>query len=407
MNNSNTITVHIHRLLPLLIIGIFPIYGFNILHLTKEVYQANCSISGATLYNYYNIKCPIKDFKLELIMESSNQISLICFNINYTKFQNILPKLTIGVRKIVEIKNCPLPENKSISTILQQLGLLDVKSLIFKNNKLDTTLYKIHLSELLDLTNLTLKLHRTTTIPYDVFGDISLKSLKSLELYSNISTLPYGIISNLEHIEVLSLQGNLHSLTNDLLDFRTQLVELNLSNNKLKNLTKEFFKYTVNLQVLNLQNNLIDLLDKHNFAYLPNLRQLDLSGNKFSELPEGLLRNNRKLEKFILSHNEVALKNLPTNFLADLPDLSEIILQCGLETVQRNLFENSNNIKILEMSGNKFKELPEELFNTHINIQHLKLDNNDLHELPQNIFQNTTHLKVLTVSHNKLTRFSR
>lgn len=403
---STTFNIYI-SLLFTAFITICPIDGVNILQLTKEVYQSNCSISGNTLLNYYLIKCPASNVKLDIILEPNNRTTLTCFNITNRKFQQILPNITIGLRKIVEITNCPLPENKSISIILQNLGLIDVKSLIFNNNKWNQNLSKTHLSNLWGLRNLTLKLDSITILPYDLFKDLSLKSLNLLELHSNVKTLPTGIITNLEHLEVLILQGNLHSLSNDLLDYQIQLLELNLSNNKLKNLTKEFFKNLTNLQVLHLQNNLVDILDNETFIYLPNLRQLDLSGNKFSQLPQGLLTNNKKLKIFTLSHNRLELKFIPTNLLADLPDLSEITLECGLDVVPRNLFKNSINIKYLQMSNNKFRELPVDLFGTLRNLEILNLSYNDLEKLPGNIFQNTTNLKELRVSHNKLRKFSR
>lgn len=329
-------------------------------------------------------------------------------DLEYSKFQQILPNLTIGASAVVEIIDCPLPESKPISTIMQQLGILSFENLIFKNKyELGENLTKQHFSNLTTLRNLTLVLNSVTTIPHDLFNDLSLKSLESLDFYSNASELPYNLLMYLPNVDFIALGRNLHSLPYDIFRHQSNLIELTLSDNKLTNLPKDLFGFSSTLKSLNLENNLIEVLAPDVFATLTSLLRLNLSGNKFVTLPQGLLENNKKLTGFTLSHNQVPLKIMPSNLLADLPHLYEVFLECGLEQLPANIFHNSKNIILLTMSGNKFTELPKELFKNQRHMKYLNISNNQLQHLPESLLQNSTDLEIFDVSYNNLTNFKR
>ncbi|XP_037811189.1 protein toll-like [Lucilia sericata] len=192
----------------------------------------------------------------------------------------------------------------------------------------------------------------------------------------------------------------------DIFRHQTKLIELSLRNNKLTNLTENLFYYSSTLKSLDLENNLIEVLQPDIFKPLINLIRLNLSSNKLIALPQGLLDNNKNLIELSLGHNQVQMKNLPSNLLANLPHLYEVLLECGLEELPPTIFHNSKNILSLTITGNKFTELPEDLFKSQQHLKFLNISNNNLLHLPETFLQNTTDLQIFDVSYNNLTLFS-
>ncbi|KAM7364493.1 protein toll-like isoform 3-T4 [Cochliomyia hominivorax] len=394
--------------IPLLIImvTIIPANGFTFIQLNMEIKKSNCSLSGTMLLSYYLIKCPINDVKLHLVLGPGLRIQIKCFNLNYSEFQKILPNVTIGTCQTLEIKNCPLSENIPISSIMQQLNIYNVDRLILKHNKdLSQNLDKVHFHNLYSIKNLTLKLENTTTIPGDLFSDLSLKNLESLDMVTGVKELPHNIFNNLENIEYMTLGENLNSLSDDIFRKQNNLTLLILSNNNLLEFKKELISHCSSLKVLDLENNLIEVLTSDIFASLTKLMLLNLSGNKFATLPPGLLQHNKELTEVILRQNKISLKNLPSEFFANLPKLTEISLQCGLKQIHSDLFRNSRNIEMLRITDNKFTNLPHGLLSDQIFLKYLNLSNNNLQQIPDDLLQNTTNLKIIHLSHNQLRKF--
>lgn len=110
------------------------------------------------------------------------------------------------------------------------------------------------------------------------------------------------------------------------------------------------------------------------------LTELYLDRNYITELPEGLLKNNTGLRILDLSGNQ--LKRLPNDLLTSLPELKEIHFDWNrLEEVNPELFCNNRKLEVIKFYSNKIKTFHTDTFK----------------DLPE--------LKVLSISGNKLNFF--
>jgi Leucine-rich repeat (LRR) protein len=180
--------------------------------------------------------------------------------------------------------------------------------------------------------------------------------------------------------------GHLDEIKNYKLE---DIIELNLSSNKLKELP-EWIDKCINLQILNcFYNQLISLpkslpttlqkLDCYNNKLislpesLPNsLQILDCSGNKLTQLPENL---SSSLQVLYCSDNQ--LISLPEN----LPNFLQI-LYCGNNQLTLLPESFSNSLQELYCGNNQLTLLPESLPTT---LQSLYCWNNQLTSLPMSI----------------------
>lgn len=130
-------------------------------------------------------------------------------------------------------------------------------------------------------------------------------------------------------------------------EFRSKLIELDLSANKLSNIKIENFMYLNSLKVLNLSCNLISIFDLHLINVIsPHLQVLDLSDNylkKFKLLENNLYfsSKNKNLSSLSLISNlilkELMYLDLSRNLLSDLAYLFSINLSAFNETKYCNL----------------------------------------------------------------------
>ncbi|XP_054725892.1 protein toll-like isoform X1 [Anastrepha obliqua] len=94
--------------------------------------------------------------------------------------------------------------------------------------------------------------------------------------------------------------------------------------------------------------------------------------------------------------------NLSTGLFANLPNLEELHISCGLETLPMDLFINSTKITSLNMNKNLLTTFPKNLLNDQQELLTLDLSNNRLQSLPDTLFHSTKNLRVLKLSHNQL-----
>ncbi|RNA21569.1 chaoptin isoform X1 [Brachionus plicatilis] len=188
-----------------------------------------------------------------------------------------------------------------------------------------------------------------------------IERLKIIEIINfGIETIDSKAFSKFKSLKVLRLPHNDLSAFNfasftqedsNEAEFSSNLIELDLSSNKLSNVKIENFMYLNSLRVLNLSCNLLSIFDLHLINVIsPHLQVLDLSDNylkKFKLLENNLFFSSKSKNLSALSLvsnlilNELMYLDLSKNLLTDLAYLFSINLSAFNQTKYCNLSVNS------------------------------------------------------------------
>lgn len=356
----------------------------------------------------YEIQCPdMFDPKITVRVQPNQHVQIDCTHLDEKNY-DLIPKMTVGDVPLVQLRRCPLPRTRSLSTVLENLGATKIRTFISQSygTSLGNSLQRHHLQGFKDLERLVLSSNELFELPADLFTD--LKNLTWLDLKSQNIQFPLDIFAPLENLEFLELiYNNLQQIEPNLLKNQKKLKHLYLSGNKLKNLTKESFEGVGNVQDLDLSSNEMETLASDVFEHLGNLTGINLSTNRYFSLPEGLFKMNKKLSLFKLNENRVPMITLPAGLLANLTVLDNVLFKCDLVTIPEDIFEGSFGIKTLTLAGNMIKELPKDLLRDQTSLVELDLSNNKLSHLDDDLLQNLRSLNSLRLSNNYLTEINK
>ena len=165
---------------------------------------------------------------------------------------------------------------------------------------------------------------------------------------------------NLRHLDTLILANNTFTqLPDTLFDEVTALKELDLSGNFLTSITSRLLNRLHDIQHLDLSQNEIENIHAQAFSGLKRLKYLRLDSNRLSKIPKGLLRScGEAIQTLVLSDN--AITRLSSQLFANLAILSHLGLDKNLlEDLPNSLFANTSNLKVLDLSHNRFTMIPE------------------------------------------------
>jgi Leucine-rich repeat (LRR) protein len=141
-----------------------------------------------------------------------------------------------------------------------------------------------------------------------------LKKLKNLRLNQNRFFFMAPNFLKLETLEYLDLSSNMIEILNDpesneyLLP--SNLIELNLEQNRIKQLSDSWFTHMQKLKYLNLENNEISQLSEASFTSVKNLRTLNLNRNNLKHIPSKLFYMLNNLEFLGLSGQKERLERV-------------------------------------------------------------------------------------------------
>ncbi|XP_029404496.2 protein toll-like [Bactrocera dorsalis] len=367
--------------------------------------DTNCQCTSELAHSEIECASAETNGKFNLRIGPGKNVKIECEDIAPEDYE-ILPKLKIGYTKIMQIKQCPLPNDEQpIAKLFTQLGIERVNYFAYAIDESSGNVTQQHLSGLEKLQHLRLSVKSQKCLPSNLFQN--LKSLVWLDLRSNNLTLSESLLEPLPNLTYLDLGHNfLERLPAGVFKNQQKLQHLNLWSNRLRTLTKEAFRGAEQLVLLDLSSNEIETFEHDVFSFLGSLRSLDLNMNKIRELPSRLFAKNKHLTEFRLVNNKVQLKTLPPALFANLTFLEEVRLICGLEQVPADLFANATKLTNLTMKNNMLKTLPEHFFKYQHNLYDLDLSNNRLENLPDTLFGFTTNLIELRLSHNQLVEIS-
>uniref|UniRef100_A0A6P4FBX9 Leucine-rich repeat-containing protein 15 n=1 Tax=Drosophila rhopaloa TaxID=1041015 RepID=A0A6P4FBX9_DRORH len=115
--------------------------------------------------------------------------------------------------------------------------------------------------------------------------------------------------------------------------------------------------------------------------------------------------NLRGYESLILHSSHLA--NLPRKVFVNLPQLVEFdVLECELQQIEKECFNGAENLRRLNLGGNKLSVLNSDTFELATQLEELNLSDNQLEELPVKIFLPLKKLQKINLSNNQLKSIS-
>ncbi|XP_015673996.1 toll-like receptor 13 [Protobothrops mucrosquamatus] len=197
--------------------------------------------------------------------------------------------------------------------------------------------------------------------------------------HNSIKVLPYGSFRHLSKLKVLQLSYNkMEKIEGGAFENLTALERLNLSYNYLTNLSQGTFFGLANLTFLLLHNNHLRVLHRDAFSLLPSLLDLQLQFNSLSSF-NLVIQSIQKL-------NQLKYLNLCNNNLTFLqPELGFPPSLYNLKLCNNSLRKMDGpgpgflgNVKVLDLSYNKFSETSSFANVSLRGLQRLKLAGNNI-----------------------------
>jgi Leucine-rich repeat (LRR) protein len=234
--------------------------------------------------------------------------------------------------------------------------------------------YKLKNLTSLHLLNITYKFDNIHTNSLNGFEN--LKEMKLLNNFNYYSMSNKLILNSLIRLEHLDLSQNSISVNDNLLENLTNLRSLNLSSNQSFQIDTLNLKNLKHLDLSSIYR--LELNDKL-FEQLSNLETLNLSNNTYSPLNKQI--NERtfygliNLKRLDLSYNK--MKNLNANIFQTLVNLIDLNLSyCEITSVEINTFCGPCKLENLNLSENSIEEMSEDHFRDLKKLKQLNLFNN-------------------------------
>ena len=148
------------------------------------------------------------------------------------------------------------------------------------------------------------------------------------------------------------------------------------------------------LSRLSLANNSITSLEPRSFQQLPCLQILDISRSKLSMLARDSFYGLEQLEVLSLHGNE--LHNISGDHLSHLPSLEKLLL--GSKSGEDNETLTTYELE----AGNLIRFLPPRLFEGNPHLNYFDVSGNNITKVDRDTFVGATNLRVLDLSQNSL-----
>ncbi|XP_054644845.1 podocan [Dunckerocampus dactyliophorus] len=201
-----------------------------------------------------------------------------------------------------------------------------------------------------------------------------LKKLHTLHMYNNLlERVPRGLPRRAKTL--MLLHNSITEIGRNDLALLYTLTELNLSYNQLSNakLHRDAFRKLRLLETLDLSGNALHSLP----AGLPrSLKALEVKNNRLSSIEEGALTGMDKLQKLILSENELRLNSIYQGAWMELSALTT-----------------------LDLSANQLSHIPSDLPES---LEYLYLQRNRISSIPASAFEGTPNIKGIFLRFNRL-----
>ncbi|KAJ3439310.1 hypothetical protein M0812_15335 [Anaeramoeba flamelloides] len=176
------------------------------------------------------------------------------------------------------------------------------------------------------------------------------------------------------------------------------LIELNLSNNKISSIPSILLKDFASLRIVDISYNSLKTIVPE-IAMLQNLMKLSLVSNQMTTLPKEICQCTALIE-LNLNDNEISF--LPDN-IGDLELLRKLYLDASNNTIPSisgEAIKGLSRLTCLNFGGNELTELPEEMSQL-VNLKELLLYENKFSYFPR-VLTNLWNLEILDLNNNEI-----
>lgn len=255
-----------------------------------------------------------------------------------------------------------------------------------------------------NLDSVTLANGEITYIPQGIFRNCA--KMKKLTISNHpIQKISFYAFSGLVGLHYLTIDGaNLQTLSPVVIYPMTELVELELKNNKITRISG-VFPQLEQMRFLRLSNNNLTTWNPAFLSANPQLRGLYLDHNEIRSLTADAFANLPELTYLSVGDN---LSQLPVfENLVKLEILK--IERCPLTHVSGASFQNMASLMQLQLPGNQISSLNFMAPTPAIlqRLTYLDLSNNRIAEIPNFAFGALTGLNKLNLQDNFITRLNR
>ncbi|XP_055525505.1 protein artichoke [Wyeomyia smithii] len=259
-------------------------------------------------------------------------------------------------------------------------GLDNLQTLILRDNNI-FLIPGSALGRLPRLSNLYLDFNRVAALSSSILKSIQPENIRYLSLSRNvIRELPPNSFTSFKKLIYLDISGNSLGLISEdtFAGLDNTLLEIKMSYNKISSFRK---------------------------IVLPKLRRLDISSNSIDDLAVDAFHGLGNLLYLNMSTNE-HIAQITRTMIYPLNKLQVIdISNCGLKTLQSDLFHNNTELRIILLSHNHLKVVEENTFMILNNLFSVDLSNNEIVAIRPRTFINTINLRTLNLHGNKLKEF--
>ena len=265
--------------------------------------------------------------------------------------------------------------------LLQSLDMVKLNQDLFKKSMIK--------EQILSFVNSGFKI-----IP-NAFSGFEFNNLLQLDLTKNkIKSLKKSFLNGLTNVREINLDYcSICEIEFDAFEDSINLKRLNLSwNNFENNLNKNQLNCLKNLEILQLSQCQIDHIKSHLFHELTYLKELDLSFNKIEKID--FLIGLKNLEK--LNLNNCFIKQIDTNSFNEMFSLKELYLRENLIEIL-NPIKGLENLLIFDLFQCKLKAIEPDCFKNMNNLKELDLSFNQIKIVKQELFNRLTHLEILNL----------
>lgn len=377
------------------------IYPYTFGHKPKlrSVYLHNNKLTDAGLpENMFNVSD-----NLEILTMSSNFLRVVPRNLPRSLY-----RLHLKSNKLEKIPAGAFDNLSNLRELYLQNNLLSNEGM---DNETFSSLSSL---ECLDLSN-----NNLTVVPKGLPRNLVLLHLEK----NSIRSIPGDALTSVRNLEYLLLHNNklrsrsihpaafqglkkLHTLHmyNNLLErvprgLPRRAKTLMLLHNSISEIGRNDLSLLYTLTELNLSYNKLTSprVHRESFRKLRVLETLDLSGNGLYSMPMGLPRSLRVLE---IKNNQ--LNSIPDGALMGMEKLQKLILsenQLKLNSVYQGAWMELSALKTLDLSGNQLSHIPSDLPES---LEYLHLQSNRISSVPASAFEGTPNIKGIYLRFNRL-----
>ncbi|KAI5646104.1 leucine rich repeat domain-containing protein [Phthorimaea operculella] len=277
----------------------------------------------------------------------------------------------------------------------------------------ESSLRDHHFAKMHGLAEISITNCKILRLPGNVFE--GLRGLKTLTIRSMNDAwgsnkeleLSLGAFNGLRELHTLDLaHNNIRKIPSDLFCALENIISLNLTRNKIKFVDELGFghKCGSTLQTIDLSHNdIMSLPADSEILHLRRLTQLFLQNNKINELPAEVFSDLLSLKVLNISDN--AIKYLPEGLFYNTREIREIYMRNNeLETLPKRIFNRLEQLIVLDLSANKLTSdhIEDETFGGLIRLIVLDLSQNSVTQITRKMFKDLFFLQILNLNNNTI-----